>query len=191
MAALEKALLLSYITFNLLKWKFLKVKGSVSDSFERECLSNNGVFNGISNFTCTDCVFVCYSYNLKQTDGRWRAVKSRAVFGNRSCLVFCVLAVFVLLHCLSSFCLVSASVPGVLSSGENGVLSAVCSTASASGIIKRASSAHKLLALLKNSSAASAFRTAPELSCGRAAESSASDIPNSLSEKTGSVILRL
>ena len=191
MAALEKALLLSYITFNLLKWKLLKVKGSVSDSFERECLSNNGVFNGISNFTCTDCVFVCYPYNLKQTDGRWRAVKSRAVFGNRSCLVFCVLAVFVLLHCLSSFCLVSASVPGVLSSGENGVLSAVCSTASASGIIKRASLAHKLLALLKNSSAASAFRTAPELSCGRAAESSASDIPNSLSEKTGSVILRL
>lgn len=118
-------------------------------------------------------------------------MKSREISGNRSCLAFCVLAVFVLLHCLSAFCLVSASVPGVLSSGESGALSAVCGTASASGIIKRANSAHKFLVLLKNSFAVDAFRTALEFSCGRAAELSAFDIPKSLSEKNGSVILRL
>ena len=115
-------------------------------------------------------------------------VKNRAIFSSRSCLAFCVLAVFVLLQCVSSFCL--ASVPGVLSSAENAV-SAACAACGGTGVAQRTNSTQKILALLRNSHILPALFSQNDLACECVGNAVVSDIFNLSSIYSRSVILRL
>ncbi len=114
-------------------------------------------------------------------------MKAGAINGKK-CLAVLAVFVFVLLQCVSSFCL--ASVPGVLSSGENAV-SAACTAYSDTCMVQRANSTQKVLALLKNSHILPALFSPCDFSCESVSNAFASKTANLSSIFSRSVILRL
>lgn len=109
--------------------------------------------------------------------------------GSRKTLAVLTALVFVLLFCAASFC--SASVPGVLSSGEN-AFSAVCTAYGDAGMVQRRSNvSQKILAALKCTHIFSALSPRICLSRERISHVFASDISALSSVLIRSVILRL